>query len=255
MKCYYDFDFKREHIAPFHIYGGLYYVGQKFGPSYLLNTDAGLILFDTGITQVFHLVLESLRQLGFTPYDVKYLIHSHGHFDHTGGSAAMQALTGAKTFIGRDDAELARGNSLFTWAREFGFPESPAFEPDVLLDDGDTITLGKTAIKCLHTPGHTAGTMSYFFDVEEDGKVLQAGTHGGVGLNAMGKEYLDEYGLSYDCRDKYLTGLERLKKEHVNVFFSNHLNPEMPPCVDSLRWNAYLDSCRDGLLKIIAEDK
>ena len=53
------------------------------------------------------------------------------------------------------------------------------------------IALGSTRITCLHTPGHTEGTMSYFFDVtDENGRTLRVGTHGGVGMNSMARSVL-----------------------------------------------------------------
>ena len=70
-------------------------------------------------------------------------------------------------------------------------------------------------------PGHTPGTMSIFSVSDE--YIYRAGMHGGVGTNSMSKEFLDRYGLSYDCRKQFLDGLDRLKQEKVDIFIGNHV--------------------------------
>lgn len=81
--------------------------------------------------------------------------------------------------------------------------------------------------------------------------------HGGVGINAMDKEFLDEYNLSYDCRDKFLKGLELLKDEAVDIFIGNHIdNNDMEnkyermksggnnPFINSHEWIQFLERCK-----------
>ena len=94
----------------------------------------------------------------------------------------MAELTGARTYLGAADRDYANGTLDLTWAKELGFYQYiEPFEPDVLLQDGDRLTLGKTVIDFIATPGHTPGTMSLFFNVEEDGTVYRAGMFGGAG--------------------------------------------------------------------------
>ncbi len=210
-------------MPPFRIFGNLYFVGTHPASSHLIDTGDGLILLDSGYPQTLYLVLENIRTLGFSPCDLKYIIHSHGHYDHLGATRALVELTGAKTFIGRQDAAYANGKLDLTWARELGHEYYEQFEPDVLLEDGDRISRGNTEVLCLHTPGHTPGTMSYFFPVSDGIHIYRAGMHGGVGTNSMSKEFLDRYGLSYDCRKQFLDGLDRLKQEKVDIFIGNHV--------------------------------
>ena len=72
-------------IIPFKIIGNLYFVGSYCQSSHLIDTGDGLILIDTGYPQNLYLLINSIYKLGFSPYDVKYIIHSHGHYDHGGG--------------------------------------------------------------------------------------------------------------------------------------------------------------------------
>lgn len=255
-------------MPPFCIFGNLYFVGTYPASSHLLDTGKGLILLDSGYPQTLYLVLENIRKLGFSPYDIKYILHSHGHYDHLGATKALVELTGAKTIIGTADAPYANGTVDLTWARELGYEYHEVFEPDILLADEDRITLGNIDILCLHTPGHTPGTMSYFFDVTDGACTYRAGMHGGVGTNSMTKNFLDQYGLSYECREKFLKGIERLKNQKVDIFIGNHVwnndtcgkyermqNGEKNPFIAPEEWAIFLKKSAQKLIDMIQQEK
>ncbi len=109
-------------------------------------------MIDTGYSDTLFLLINSIYKLGFTPYDIKYIIHTHWYGDHTEATAALVHLTGAKTFIGENDVESV----------------SKYFQPDVLLKNGDVVKLGNTEIEVLETPGHTRGCISLFFETGEN---------------------------------------------------------------------------------------
>ena len=151
-----------------------------------------------------------------------------------------------------------------TWAKELGHVYHEAFEPDIALFDQDIVRLGSTEIRCLSTPGHTPGTFSFFFNVQENGRVCRAGMHGGVGLNSMSRSFLDAYSLPYDCRDQFFAGLERLKKEVVDIPLGNHVgcndtlgkaarlnHGKENPFIAPQEWALFLDQCRERLAELI----
>lgn len=212
----------RGYIPPFRVWGNLYFVGTKYVSNHLIDTGDGLILLDTGYAETLYLVLDNIRQLGFDPRDIRYLVHSHGHIDHVAGTCALVAMTGARTFLGRGDADYVTGERDLTWARELEMTFTQTFTPDVLLDDGDEITLGNTTITCYHTPGHTEGCMSFLFPVTDGRRTLVAGTHGGVGLNSLAAKSLRHYGLPLSLQQDFLDGLDRLSKLHVDICIGNH---------------------------------
>ena len=209
-------------IEPFRIYGNLYFVGTGPAPNHLIDTGEGLILIDTGYPQSLYLLVDAIWRLGFSPNDIKMILHTHGHYDHLGGTRALCALTGAKTYLGAEDAHYADGSENLTWADLLGYEYCEAFTPDVLLRDGDVITLGDTEIRCVHTPGHTPGTFSFFFDVYGEEGRKRCGLFGGVGFNSMELSFLDARGLSHGCRADFVRSTRRLTEERVDIFLGNH---------------------------------
>ncbi len=70
-------------IEPFKIIGNVYFVGCFPASTHIIDTNEGLILIDPGYMSTFHLVIDSIYKLGFSPYDIKYIINTHLHDDHT----------------------------------------------------------------------------------------------------------------------------------------------------------------------------
>lgn len=96
-----------------------------------------------------------LMALAKSELKVKYLINTHGHFDHVGGNRQMKESTGATLAIHPGDEpmleELSRSAAMFGLSAE----NSPA--PDLLLNDGDSVTFGNITFDVIHTPGHSKG--------------------------------------------------------------------------------------------------
>ena len=227
-------------MQPFKIIGNVYFIGTFQASAHLIDTGDGLIVIDTGYTNTFYLVLNSIYELGFSPKDIKYIVNTHGHYDHVGATAALADLSGAKTLIGRYDEEKAK---------EY-------FTPDILIKDGDTLSLGNTTIEFIETPGHTKGTISFFFNTQENGKNYRVGMFGGAGANTLKKGAFD----FERCREAYKQSLQRLKGENVNVFIGNHtwnndtfgkakilLETGENKFIDDELWGAFLDFCENRL--------
>ncbi|MBO5822961.1 MAG: MBL fold metallo-hydrolase [Lentisphaeria bacterium] len=256
-------------MEPFNLFGNTWFVGSRPASTHIIDTGDGLILLDSGYQERLYLVINSIWKCGFSPYDIKYIIHSHGHIDHAAATKALVELTGAKTFIGADDCGMVNGSDpKLTWACEFNTMQPAAFEPDVLLKDGDKITLGNVEIDCVHTPGHTRGTISFFWNMEVDGKIYRAGTMGGAGLNTLKSEYIHRLQLeSEDWRGAFRNSLARCRQEKVDVFVGNHAGQNQTPeryqrlCegdkfafVDPQAWGNFLDKTEAALNTLEIED-
>lgn len=213
----------------FKILGNLYFVGTEFASTHIVDTGKGLIMFDSGYQHSLYLVIHNMHTLGLNPLDIKYIVHTHGHIDHFGATRALVELTGAKTFLGRQDREYANGTLDLSYAKEFGMEFNGTFEPDVLIDDGDVIELGNTKIVAVATPGHTPGTMSFLFNISDSDETYRVGLHGGAGLNTLCSEFLDKYKLPYSYRNDFAEAMDRVSKETVDIFLGNHMQQNDTP--------------------------
>jgi metallo-beta-lactamase class B len=128
-------------IAPFRIADNLYYVGSKDLASYLVVTTTGDILINSNLASSAPLIRQSVEQLGFKFSDIKILLISHGHYDHSGGSAEILRLTGAKYMVMDGDVPLVESGGAKDYsysAAEYRFPEAKV---DRVLHDNDEVRL------------------------------------------------------------------------------------------------------------------
>ena len=95
-------------IEPFKIIGNVYFVGTFQASAHLIDTGDGLILIDPGYSNTLYLVVSSIYKLGFKPEDIKYIINTHWHYDHTEATKALSEMSNAKTIIGIEDYEKAQ---------------------------------------------------------------------------------------------------------------------------------------------------
>lgn len=102
---------------------------------------------------------------------IEYILLTHGHFDHILGAAALKEYTGAKVAVHKEDADCLKDEhkSLCAWE----MPDTQkALSADVLLSDGDLISIGNSTLKVMHTPGHTRGGVCY---IGESDRVIFSG--------------------------------------------------------------------------------
>ncbi len=241
-------------VKPFNLISNIYYVGNKKYSCHVIDTGEGLIMIDTGYEENADLILDSMSSLGLDIKNLKIIIHSHGHGDHTWATPKLARLSGAVTYMSEADLMyLAPGQTI-----------------DRFVKDGDVISLGNTSILCLETPGHTLGTLSFFFDTEYRGKTYRTAMFGGAGTNQLRKDFLvkkDKPTLSYFQRDMFFKSIERLKKEHVDITLGNHPwnndtieraelidSAKVNPFIDSSVWGKLLDKVKKELENIIEEE-
>lgn len=203
------------------IAGNLYYVGTRGLASYLIATPEGHILINSGLEGSVPLIEASITKLGFRFRDVKILLISHAHWDHTAGSALVKQRTGAKFMVMEPDVPVVQdgGKSDFFYGNS---PQS-LFRPaavDRVLHDGDEVKLGGAVLTAHLTPGHTKGCTTWTMRVNEGGKTYDVVIVGSPNVNAGFK--LVNNALYPRIAQDYLRTFEVLPSLRCDIFLGAH---------------------------------
>jgi metallo-beta-lactamase class B len=158
---------------PFALYGNTYYVGTHGISAVLITSPAGHILIDGGPPAAAGQIAAHVRALGFKVEDIRYILNGHEHFDHAGGIAALQKMSGAKVLgspasiavlrTGQPDKRDAQLPSLV--------PMTPVANTRAVRD-GEVVKLGPLAVTAHFTPGHTLGATTWTWQSSEGGKTM-----------------------------------------------------------------------------------
>jgi metallo-beta-lactamase class B len=148
-------------MPPKKIIGNVYYVGTRTLGSYLIVTSAGNILINSMYDRtVVPVTKKSIEELGFKFSDIKFVLNNHEHNDHAEGDAKVKELTGAQI------VEMEEGIPGLKRIKPNGM-EHPI---DRIIHDGDTVTLGDTALTAHLTAGHAHGGTTWTMQATEGGK-------------------------------------------------------------------------------------
>ena len=158
---------------PFKIADNLYYVGTAGISSFLLTSPKGHVLIDGAMPGSARDIEASIRALGFKVSDVKILLNTPAHFDHTGGLADLKRDTGARMLASANDRG-ALESGTYPGSEDQTYLNFAPVKVDRTFADGEVVRLGSTALTAHLTPGHTAGCTTWTFPVIVDGAKRQA---------------------------------------------------------------------------------
>jgi metallo-beta-lactamase class B len=213
-------------LEPTQVFDNLYYVGSQFVGVWILDTGEGLILFDAlGSEQEArdHLI-PGMRKLGLDPEQIKYVLVTHGHWDHYGGAQYLRDTFGARIGLAEADWRLMR--TLPAERPEFTMPEGlyvPPPEQDLVLTDGMEIPLGGKHVRIYVTPGHSPGTISALIPVRDSGETRILSLLGGTAFPVTLDPSESGGGLLLNSRS--VQRLARLSREAGAVGIINtHIN-------------------------------
>ena len=165
------------HKEPAKVFDNLYFLGQTEYSAWAVTTSAGIIVIDTIFDySVEDEVVGGMKKLGLDPAQIKYVIVSHGHFDHSGGAKFLQDTYKARVLMSAADWDLL----------ERGNPNQPRPRRDMVVTDGADgmkLTLGDTTLTMYLTPGHTPGTISTLIPVKDNGRPHLMAEWGGTAFN------------------------------------------------------------------------
>ncbi len=215
-----------EIVKDVFVVGGSDITDGRDGCVYLVSLGE-LILIDTGAGWSVESIVGNIKRLGFDPKNLAKVLLTHCHIDHIGGMPEIKKRFSAKVYVHKLDAPpIENGDSILTAAKWYqtSFPPTSV---DVKFDSREeTLMVGDQKIVCLHTPGHTPGSICIYLD--KDGKRILFGQdlHGPL-LEEFGSN-IDDYGdstqklldLDADILCEGHFGIYKTKKDVRNYILS-----------------------------------
>jgi metallo-beta-lactamase class B len=216
------------HAEPAKVADNLYFVGEKAHNSWALVGSQGIIVIEALFDyMVVDEVAGGLRKLGLDMGRTKYAVMSHAHADHDGGAAFLQeSIPGVRLVYGAEDWDAVDKSTN----RPGGKPKH-----DMVGTDGQRLSVGDASIQIITTPGHTPGTLSYLFEVKDNGKPLRIVYVGGTAIAFNGTAaYYDQYiasskKLAKAAADYGATALLSNHTEFDNGYYKAHTAANRKP--------------------------
>jgi metallo-beta-lactamase class B len=169
-----DCDAWNKPYEPFEVFGNTYYVGADGVSAVLITSGSGSILLDGGLPQTAALIDANIRKLGFRTQDIRLIVNSHAHYDHSGGIAALQRASGATVAASAagkralEQGEPTKDDPQYAFGHEAN--AFPAVKNVRAVADGETLRVGDLAITAHLTPGHTPGATTWSWRACEGSK-------------------------------------------------------------------------------------
>ena len=198
------------YAEPAKVADNLYFLGTRIHSAWAIAGSEGIIvieaLFDYAAKDE---IQDGLKKVGLDPRRVKYVILSHAHGDHDGGAKILQdAIPDVRLIYGAEDWESVDKSET----RAGGKPKR-----DLVGADGMRVSVGDASVQIVTMPGHTPGTLSYLFEVRDNGKPLRVAYVGGTAIPFNG---------SAAYYDAYLASSRKMAKAAADygatVLLSNH---------------------------------
>ncbi len=189
---------------------------------YLVKTDAGYIMIDSGVGIDQEKMFDVIKSQGIEMTDIKKLLLTHYHGDHACGAAKVKELSGCEVYAPAKEAKaIETGDEIATslagakgslYPLDFNYPKCPGV---IGLNHNDTVTLGNVTLKAFMIPGHSLEDMVIYGEI--DGK--QAIFTGDC-VFAAGQVLIQSL---YDVSIyPYAEGMKELAKLEIDSFFPGH---------------------------------
>jgi metallo-beta-lactamase class B len=203
--------------APFKLFDNVYSVGFQTVGIFLITTSAGLVLIDAGWAETADMLVDNIRRSGFDPAQIRYIFITHAANDHYGGAGRIKQLfPGVRIGTSREDWDLIE-EQLERGGLE---PDSVMvpFSRDMVVTDGQTLTLGDTRLKFYVLPGRTPGALGIEYPARDQGMTYRAMSTGAFGNYPEPRR-----------AEPYLASIARLKNLGPwEVWLPNHVFMTIP---------------------------
>ena len=248
-------------FKPLRIVGNVYYVGASGVSSYLITSPEGHVLIDTGFEQTVPIIRENVKTLGFRMEDIKFILASHAHLDHTGGHALTKELTGARIVMSEADAAL-----LASGGKDDFMDELTVYRParaDRVVRDRERVTLGNIVLTAHLTPGHTKGCTTWTIVVDDGGQRHNVVFFGSTSVLA---KLVNNSKYPEIARD-YAATFRKLKALPCDVFLAPHasffgleekareVGTGKNPFVDAKAFEKYVVTAEQNFLKQLEKEQ
>ena len=198
------------YAEPAKVADNFYFLGTKIHNAWALVGSEGIIVFEALFDYAApDEIADGMRKLGLDVNKVKYVVISHAHGDHDGGARFLQdKMSAARIVYGGPDWDAVDKSTN----RPGGKPKR-----DMVGTDGMKLSVGDASVQIVTTPGHTPGTLSFLFEVKDNGKPLRVAYVGGTAIP------FDATAAYYDG---YIASVKKMAKAAADfgatVLLSNH---------------------------------
>ena len=190
---------------------------------YIVENGTNGILVDTGKKEFINRVMEQCKY-----YHVKLIVLTHGHFDHAENAARISNALGIPVGMNEKDCNLIRSNTeqmlsaesllgklvLSASLKEFSIRTLEEFKPDILLNDGESLSSYGINAKIMALPGHTDGSIG----IDVDGAFLMVG-------DALMNMFYPTVSMLYHDREVMLQSVEKIERLGPRMIHFGHGKP------------------------------
>jgi len=251
-------------IPPYQVIGNIYYVGADDITAYLITTSEGHIVINAGYEDTAPIIEAGVRQLGFSPADVRILLNGQGHYDHVAGLHALQLATGAKIWSSEAEVPVLESGG----AKDLRFGKEvtyPAVHVDHVVRDGEELKLGGVTLVAHLTPGHSIGCTTWTMKVSDKGRQYDVVFVGGTTINPGIRLVKDPTwpGIA----SQYEKTFQTLRALHCDVFLGAHggyygmrekmkrMGGEQNPFIDPEGYKRFVDQAEKTFQAQVASER
>lgn len=195
--------------APLRLFGNTYYVGTRGLSALLITSNEGHILIDAGLPSSAPLILANVAALGFRASDIRIILNSHAHYDHAGGIAALQEITGARVIASAASARVIQLGLPDHDDPQHGIalPMPPVRDIEVLGAE-QVVRLGPLALTRHATGGHTPGGTTWSWRSCDGARCLDF-------VYADSQSPISEDGFRFTGGTRYPTAIADFERGHA----------------------------------------
>jgi metallo-beta-lactamase class B len=216
------------YAEPAKVADNFYFLGTRIHSAWALVGSDGIIVFEALYDYAApDEIADGMRKLGLDMNKVKYVVISHAHGDHDGGARFLQdKMPAAHLIYGGPDWDAVDKSTNHAGGKP---------KHDMVGTDGMKLSVGDASVQLVTTPGHTAGTLSFLFEVKDNGRPLRVAYVGGTAIPFDGTAaYYDGYiasvrKMAKAAADFGATALMSNHTEFDNAYYKAHTAANRKP--------------------------